>query len=1065
MKYFLLTICILFCRLYAEGQSVIKGRVLSATDSLPVTGATVRLKGTNIGTVSNEKGMFSIPFKGAQSILETSFIGYKTEISSINTANDRFLTIVLKSSYNQLNEVNVSTGYQNLPKERATGSFNLIDNKTFNQQVGTDVLSRLGAVANGLTIDRGTGPTGQITIRGLSTINGPKDPLIVLDNFPYDGDINNINPNDVDNITILKDAAAASIWGARAGNGVIVITTKKGKFNQPLTIDFNANATIGAKPDLSYLKVMSSSDFIDVEQMLYSQGFYNDWINSSNHRVLSDVVELLIKRDNGALSATNAASQINTLRQHDVRTDFNKYIYQQSVNQQYALSLRGGSNTMSWNASTGYDHNMDNLAAGYNRINVRFQNTYRVTKNLDLSSGIYYTQSDQKSGKSGYGSITQYASSILPYAQLADQNGNALAIPRNNSISYLSTAGNGSLLDWKYYPLEDYKHSKSTQSLQDMVLNTGLNYRFLSGFNLDLKYQYERQNVDGQTLNDADSYYARNLVNSFTQIATDGTVSNIIPKGGILDLSESKIQSHDLRAQLNYNKIWGKHELSAIAGNEWRLATMTGNSSRLYGYNNNILTFGNVDYSNAYPDFISGDLNYIPNNQSIDHKQTNYISSFANAAYTYDQKYVLSLSGRRDASNLFGLNTNNQWNPFWSTGLSWLLSNESFYKSKLVPVLKIRATYGLSGNIDPGMSAVTTIQYASNSPYTNSPYSRFINYYNPDLKWETSKMLNVGIDFQTAENRLSGSVEYYHKQGDNLFGTALIDYTAGIGNSIVKNAANMKGNGLDIELKSLNLKGQLQWQTVLNFSYYKDQVTNYYLSSTQGSSFVGANVPISGVTGKPVYSIFAYKWSGLDPQTGDPRGYLNGQISKDYTSLTGSATQVSDLQYFGSATPTMFGNMSNTFTYKSISLNFSMVYKLGYYFRRTSVNYTNLFNNWLGNSDYTLRWQKSGDEKTTNAPSLVYPAVTARDAFYAGSAPLVEKGDHIRLQYINLSYQLSKDIVRYLPVKSLQLYVNASNLGIIWRANKQGIDPDYNYTPNSLVNPRTYSFGLRANMN
>jgi len=678
---------------------------------------------------------------------------------------------------------------------------------------------------------------------------------------------------------------------------------------------------------------------------------------------------------------------------------------------------------------------------------------------------MYFTQSNNASGKPGYGQIfSENPSGFYPYMQLADAKGNPLPIVKDYEFNYAKTTGNGLLENWLYYPLEDYKHTPATSSNTDMTANFDAAYKIIKGLSADVKYQYERQSTDGRNLYDQDSYFARNYVNEYTQIDSDGNVTNVIPKGGILDLSNQVLTSQQLRGQLNFDQTWKRSNLSAIAGAEIRNATINSNVNRLYGYNAGLSTFQNVDYTNQYPNYVNGNYDFIPGNTDVDKQQTRYVSEFANVAYTYNSKYTVSLSGRRDASNLFGVNINNDWNPFWSAGTSWNISDEPFYKIDFLPYLKLRATYGSSGNIDPGMVAATTIAYAGTNPFTQTQYARFQNYYNPDLKWETSKMLNIGLDFRSKSNRISGSIEYYQKKGSGLFGTAILDYTGGIGSQVIKNVASMTGNGADVELHTQNLMGVFKWLTTLNFSIYHDRVTQYYLPSLQGSYFItpNNNVTVSGLVGKPVYSIFAYKSAGLDPQTGDPRGYLDGQISEDYTALTGTGTQVGDLKYFGSALPTQFGSFINNFSYMDFGLDVGIVYKLGYYFRRNSINYSNLFEYWQGDPDYAKRWQKPGDELKTNVPSMVYPENNNRDSFYAGSETLVDKADNIRLQFVNLSYDFTRFLKKNPSIKMLQLYFNASNLGLIWAANKDHIDPDYYNSLYSTKPPKTYAIGVRA---
>ncbi|RZJ91945.1 MAG: SusC/RagA family TonB-linked outer membrane protein [Chryseobacterium sp.] len=1052
-------------RIIARFQDIdVKGKLVDENGQ-PSAGASISIKGTDRKTTTNDKGEFSMVNVDEKATLLISYIGY--EIREIPVKADLGV-IKMAVSTGKLEEVVVSTGYQTLSKERSTGSFAHLDNVLLNKQVGTNILTRLEAITNGVVIDRGTSRTGRITVRGLSTIQGPKEALVIVDDFPYNGDLNNINPNDVEDITILKDAAASSIWGASAGNGVIVIKTKKGRYNQPFSIDFNSNIVVGDSPNLSYLKPISSSDFIDVEQMLYAKGFFTNQINSSQRPVLSPVVELLINRENASESAKALIDrQIGVLRKVDVRDQFDKYMYQKSLNQQYAINLRGGTNSTGWLVSGGLDKNIGYLNEKYQRINLGTQYQINPAKNLRFVFGLNYTQSKSNSGRQGLNEITSKSDSYLyPYAQFADENSNAVAMPKNWRQSYIETAGNGKLQDWSYYPLEDYKHTQLSTKLTDLVAKVGLNYQILNSLSADVKYQYERQDVGNNNLYDSGSYFARNLTNGFAQISPTGMVNYILPKGGILDVANGNIESNNIRLQLNFNKKWDNHELVSIAGWESRTADNNQNRNRFYGYNENISTHGLVNYTTQYPNFITGSNMYIVDHDDVSSTNINYISYFANSAYTFKDRYTLSASARRDASNLFGLYTNDQWNPFWSTGISWNLSKETFYKSNILPYLRLRATYGSSGNINPAMVASTTIFYAGTNPYTSTSFAQIRNYYNPELKWETSKMVNFGLDFKSGNDIVTGSIEYFRKKGENLFGAALVDYTGISVPSLTKNIAGMKGEGWDIEIKSNNIQKTIKWSTTLNMSFYKDEITDYYLSSTQGSSFIGttSNVGVSGLVGKPVYSIFSYRFAGLDPQTGDPRGYLNNEISKDYAGLTGSNTSITDLAYNGSAIPTKYGSLINTVSYKGLSVNFSILYKFGYYFRKSSINYNNLFNNWTGHSDFETRWQKPGDEVTTNVPSMVYPTTTRRENFYAGSEANVEKGDHIRLQYISLSYDLPKQLISTMHLRNIQVYFNTNNVGLLWKANKSGIDPDYNYGTNVLTAPRTYAIGIKVNL-
>ncbi len=1066
MKKGILFCCIMLASLSVWSQYTVVGKVISAADNKGMAGATVSIKNTSINTVSHEGGAFSLRTSDDRVILHVSYIGYEPQEIALTLPLNQAVVFILVPGLNQLQEVSVSTGYHEIPKERSTGSFEVISKELLNEQVSTTLLGRLEAVANGLTVDRATNAAGRIMIRGLSTIRGPKEPLIVLDNFPYEGNLDNINPNDVESITILKDAAAASIWGTRAGNGVIVITTKKGRMNQPLTVDFNSSLSVQDKPDLSYSPQIASADFIDVEQLLFTRGYYNSQINSTSRPVLSPVVELLMRRV-GASIAEQARidAEINSLRSMDVRNDFERFMYSSGVNQQYAIGVRGGSQLTAWNASAGYDKNINNLAADYDRLNLKLQNILKPAKGLEFSASLMYTLSNSTSGKPGYGNVDSRNGNLYPYAQFAAADGTPLAIERDYRYSYLQGLGNGKLQDWRYFPLEDYKHSITENKIADLLLNTGASYSFGKALRLDLKYQFERQQSGNRNLNDEDSYYARNLVNVYSQIPVNSAnIAYVVPPGGILNLSNTILNSHNTRAQFNFTQAWGKHTIDALAGAEARNAVSNSNGYNVYGYNERTLSSGEVDRTITYPSIVNGSRSFIPGGNSFYGSTGSYTSLFSNAAYNYDSRYELSVSLRRDASNLFGVSTNERWTPLGSAGIGWVVSNESFYNPGFLPYLKFRASYGFSGNSDPGMTGLTTISYANNSPYTLTPVARFDNYANPEVQWETVGMMNAGIDFQTGNSRLSGSLEFYTKKGTNLFASYPIDYTAGVGFTILRNVASMKGRGIDLDLTSMNTTGRFKWSTQWNLSYYTDHVEDYYLPSLQASRFVQADAVIAGVKGKPVYSVFSYRWAGLDPLTGDPRGYANGAVSKDYNLLVGSNTTINDLNYHGSALPVFFGSLGNTFGYKNFTLSARVSFKANYYFRAKSIEYNSLYSSMNGHTDFALRWQKAGDETVTTVPSMIYPITGSREAFYKFSEALVERGDHVRFQYINLAYSPPRLLLDRLSLKQTSIYLNLNNVGILWRANKKGLDPEYITSAFTLPPAKTFSVGLRTNL-
>lgn len=1060
MKNYSYFVLILLLPNVVFAQYALSGKVTDGRNGIPLQGAVIAFTAANLSTKSTADGSFNLNVPDIDGKLTVSRTGYTAQNVAYHFVVNKPIQIVLHEKMTDIEEVVLSTGYQKIPKERATGSFSVVNQKTLDQQVSPFILDKLVGSANGVTLSSGTGSGDtHLMVRGLSTIRGPKSPLIVVDNFPYEGDLKTINPNTIESVTILKDAAAASIWGARAANGVIVLTTKTAKFREAVSVELNTSLSVSGKPDLGYIPFMSSSDFIGVEEELFNRGFYDEDLTSYQHPVVSPVVHLLDQQRQGILSSEELQRQLAILKNVDVRDQYRRHMYIPAESRQYSLNLSAGSEKLAWNSFLGYDDNSGNLNEIYRRLNVRVQNNWTPLKNLSLTNSVGLTQTNTKSGRNAYGSV-RVKNNGLPYLRFADDQGNALPVYATYNQEYKESLGEGKLLDWNYYPLTNWQHEKASSKNTELILNTAAHYQITPDLNVDLRYQYQSSTSRSEKLYDEESYYARNYVNLFSVIDETGSIQHVVPIGGILDTGHHFGISSNARAQVNYSKKWEQHEVNALAGGEVRDLSTHYSRDRYYGYQPSTLNFSTLDYNTYYPTLMES-WSAIDSGKSLRKTTTRFVSLYANSAYTYNGKYTLSASIRRDASNLFGLKTNDQWNPFWSAGASWNVSKEKFYPLSFIPNLKLRGSYGFNGNIDPAMVAATTISYLGTSPFTQTQMATFSNYFNPHLKWETIKMVNVGLDFTTKNQIISGSVEWYHKKGDELFGYTPMDYTTGI-SSMLWNVAAMKGSGWDLALNTVNMNRAFKWNTTFNLSTNRDEVTRYYLSTTYGSEFVIPSVPISGVEGKPVYSIFAYQWAGLDPETGDPVGYLNGEESKDYAAITGTGTDVKDLEYFGSAVPTIFGNMSHTFGFKNWNFDVGLSYKLGYYFRRPSIDYNRLFTEWAGHSDYTLRWQKPGDEAYTNVPSAVFETNSARDEFYAGSSVLIEKGDHIRWQFINLSYTIPESITQKKIFKNAKIYFNLNNLGILWKSTSSKIDPDYNLGNFNLLPPLTMTLGFRT---
>jgi hypothetical protein len=501
-----------------------------------------------------------------------------------------------------------------------------------------------------------------------------------------------------------------------------------------------------------------------------------------------------------------------------------------------------------------------------------------------------------------------------------------------------------------------------------------------------------------------------------------------------------------------------------LTGFEVRDVKTDVNGSKLYGYDEETGSFVYPDLFTQYATFPSGAA-FIDTKGSgiINAGTTNrYRSYFGNLSYIYQNKYVFTASGRMDGSNYFGVNANKKTVPLWSTGVKWDISKENFYNSTTLPGLSARITYGYSGNLAKNVAAVTTFRYfPAAAAFTGLNYAGVNNIPNPDLKWEKTGQLNMGVDFSFASNKLNGSIDYYRKKGTDLIGSTQIDPTSGV-TAVTGNFAGMKSKGIDLILNYKILQSQFNWSGSFIFNYATETVTRWDVPTSANSLFFGFS-EVRPIVGKSLYGTYSYKWAGLD-NMGNPSIRLGDTVNKSYQPETINSLKIADLVYSGRYNPPVFGSLTNEFSWKSISLTVNITYKLGHYFRRPSINYYNLLNTgWLSShEDFSKRWQKPGDEARTNVPALLYPIDPARESFYSQSDILIEKADHIRIQFINLNYTLNKSEFKDLPFKSVQFYAYANNVGIIWRANKMGIDPEYPYL--SFPPARTFSVGARVSL-
>ncbi|MBD1433763.1 SusC/RagA family TonB-linked outer membrane protein [Sphingobacterium sp. DN00404] len=1054
------------CQAQENSVQWIEGTVLSKEDRSPIQNATVFAKEADIGVSTEKNGKFRIRVNSLKDSLGISSIGFQN-IVVVASFFENNSTVFLLADKNTLEEVVVETGYQQLRSGESTGAAEVLDKEMLNIQTGTNILDRLNNMASSVRFDNQPIENADlqklnISVRGLSTINGARDPLIVLDGFIYEGDINNIDPNSIESVSILKDAAASAIWGARAGNGVIVMTSKKGTLGAESTTKVSVNNTLiwKERPDLEKLYQLNNRDFIGIEEMLFNTGFYDRQLSRTPYMAVTPAIEIFHNRRSGMISVADSADMIERLMLSAGRGQYIDNFIRTPFTNQHALSINGGSGKHAYGFGLGYTGDRNENDAGNRKLNVQLSNSFKPTDKLQMDVLILYTNQHEESGKPALSNFT-YGNKTVPYMSFFDEDGLPQPFEKEYRRSYMQEMFSEGYLDWDYYPLVDYRYSRTNRQRNEWFASFRTQYRIAPFLDANVAVQYQNQRSERIILDEQESYFARTYINQFMQVDPNtGATTYPVPLGGIRNSAVTNGASYTLRGQLNFNKVFADHKIVGMLGVEARENKISGENVTAYGYNESPLIAIPVDYVTSYRLAPSNSSRTIAGTPGFSRLTNRFVSAYTNWNYVWKQRYGASVSFRQDGANIFGAATNDRWSPLWSVGAFWDVTREEFMKIDWLDHLKLRLTYGYSGNVDLRKTP-EPVANIGGSIYTNYPGQVIGTLNDPNLRWEKVGTSNVGLDFSFLNNRIHGTMDYFIKNGKDLYGLSEYDYTVwGLEGTITKNVARMQTKGWDLVVNTRNLNEKLKWDTRLVLNMNKSKTVDYYNSLNMGlASFLGNGNMISPIVGKPLYALAGYRWMGLDEE-GNPQGILNGEPSKEYNKIRTQSYQDPEtggsIRYFGSAKPEVFGSIMNTFAYQNVSIAINISYRGGYFFNRPVTWYNTLYNRGTAYPDFEQRWIKSGDEQYTNVPSVQYPLDTGRDAFYANSEINVLRADHLRLEFVSLQWnpQLKLSGRTY----DFRLYTNVNNLGLLWTLNSEGIDPEFPY---QITPPRTYSLGFQ----
>lgn len=1042
-----------------QQQITVKGTVKDENGE-PIPGASVYVKGlTKKGTVTDLDGCFTLPVNKGQTLV-VSFIGYLSVEKVIRNTNSSFDISLVPD--NQLLDEVVVTGYQTISKERATGSFAVLTPQKLEGKLQTNILDRMEGMVAGLKQLPGKTPE----IRGISTLKGTKTPLYVVDGMPYEGDINAINPSDIVNVTVLKDATAASIYGARSANGVIVITTRSGQKGRT-QVSYNGSVKFTPLPDKGYLNLTSSSELVDLQQILF-QYPHSNYNPETANTAMNEVYELLYNHDAGKLTDAELESQLNVYRNRNRYSQLkDAFVRDASVVHQHNLSFSGGSDIYKYSLSANYQQNFPyEKEQSTQRLGFNLKNQFDFFKWLRVNVGIINSNvsADYDNGFTGY----SYLYSGPSYRMIYNADGTPTQWYNNKNQKEIDRLNGLGLQDETYIPVNELDKAYYEQDDKYQNLNFGMKITFMKGLNLDVMYQTETTSKYKKQYYTQDSYTVKTEVNNATVINKNGTVTNHIPLGGKLQETWAKNNSYTFRIQLNFNQEFGIHGVQALIGAERRKVVTQGTVLNKWGYDDVTLAFKSINELNLGSavngtQSTSGRYYYNGPYDKFTYTDNRYVSFYGNASYTFNHKLTATGSIRIDQSNLFGTDPKYQYRPLWSAGLHYIaLENWNW-----VDRLAVRATYGINGNVakDSGPYMIAQTQSRPNS-FTNEYYSVITTPPNPTLRWEKTNVFNLGVDFNLLKNRLNGTIEFYSKSTVDLLGQRKTDPTSGWP-SLLLNYGEMYNRGVEVSLQSTNMTTRdFSWTSAFTFSYNKNKLTRI---ENDGTSAIDYFYSIQNREGKPMSSLYSIRYAGLDSE-GYPQAYkADGTIVKSYNDL-----EAEDLVYSGTTNPPYSASLSNRLTYKGFDLDFMFVYYGGHVLRDVAAGY--VFNrmptlNYAGvmDKDRMHFWQKPGDENDPSmAPAFIYgTSHTNSEYLWSAADKHIRKGDYIKLRDLTIGYTFPKEWMSKMYVQNLRLSLQIQNLWY-WADNGRDLDPEVwsgtTLSPSRGYHiPPTYTIGVSAN--
>lgn len=1000
--------------------NLVKG-VVKDEKGEPLPGVTVMEKGTKSGVVTNGKGEFTYStFKDTVTFV-VSFIGMKTR--TVTWEGQKLLTVILEENAQEVEEV-VVTGYQTVKKRTMAGSVSHVKAEDL-VLTGTQTLEQAlqGKIPGMMVINRSglTGTRQRVRVRGTSTLLGSAEPVWVVDGIiqedplPFEtndltnlnpdnmdmikdfvgGAISWLNPNDIEDITVLKDAASTAIYGVKAANGVIVIKTKKGKEGR-MALNYNSSVTFTPRLNYNRMELMNSKERVAVSREAYESGA----LLGSQQEM--GYLGLALAFERGEITIDEFSKEVRELETNN--TDWFDILFRNAVSHSHNISVSGGSNKSTYRASFGFNDTR-NTAKGNNQR--QYTGSLNMSTNLwgcvSLSFGLSGSTAETSSfvGKDPF----TYASTTNRAIRAYDEKGDP----------YFYRIANG----YEFNVMNELHNSGNTNTQSSLNANMNARWNIGKGLYYNMTFSYNYSSTHGETYYSEQTNYIANIRGYDFEAYAEGTEKyneSPLPVGGERSELRNSNQGWGWRNQLEYTKVFNEvHSFTAMLGQEIRSSSSSGYNMTSYGY---LPDKGKIFVDIPEKTIIGGQewVNpYLKRVPTLTDTKTNNLSFYTALSYMYDNRYAVNLSVRSDASNQFGQDKSTRFLPVWAAGLRWNVGSEHWLEGQdLLSDMNIRFTYGFQGNVASGVSPDLIATITKKAAANGGGYAlRVDKLPAPKLKWEKVQSINIGTDFALFKNHILGSFEWYSKKTSDMVVNQDVPMENGVLSRPI-NGGKMKNSGWDASISFTPLRTKdMVLSLGFNFGMVNNEVNSTLEPKGNWREAASGNLNKEGYA---VSSFWAYRFKGLNPEHGGPEFDLSGIERQGAES---DATMY--MEYAGKLDPDFTTGISFTFRYKTLSLSSGLYFSMGnqqFLAPMGSVYESIPGEEYNMSTEWLKRWRKPGDEKITNVPSLPNRVTSAQEIpvnlgnvrnlkpyeLYAFSSIRVVDAWYIRCNSIQLSY-------------------------------------------------------------